>query len=366
MNKSTLAGQIKSQQGDYSIHVGEGILDKIYNLSKNEINNSRIFLISDIKVFSGLGTNIIKAFESNSIKVESLSIELDESKKNLSTVDKIYGWLHEKGAERSDFIFSLGGGVTTDLIGYVAATWLRGIKLIHIPTTLASMVDASIGGKTAVNLTQGKNLIGAFHQPNLIVMDTKSLSTLNQKEMNSGWAEAIKHSLLFDNNLFEKFKNHSSELLNKGEPFFTDIIKRSVEIKAEIVSKDEFETGTDRIKLNFGHTIGHALETATSYNSLLHGEAVSIGMVVASKISSALSYSDDNLTNEIQNILDEYNLPTRIPKNIDLDDLYTIAKSDKKVRAGKINWVLLKKIGESVIVNDVPKEIVMDSLRSSQ
>ena len=132
------------------------------------------------------------------------------------------------------------------------------------------------------------------------------------------------------------------------------------------VSIDEFESGTDRIKLNFGHTIGHALETATSYNSLLHGEAVSIGMVVASKISSALSYSDDNLTNEIQNILDVYNLPTRIPKNIDLDDLYTIAKSDKKVRAGKINWVLLKKIGESVIVNDVPKEIVIDSLRSSQ
>jgi 3-dehydroquinate synthase len=366
MNNSTIAGQIKSQQGDYSIHVGEGILDKIYSLSKNEINNSKVFLISDIKVFSGPGTNIIKTFESNSIKVESLSVELSEAKKTLSSVDKIYQWLHEKGAERSDIIFSLGGGVTTDLVGYAAATWLRGVRLIHIPTTLASMVDASIGGKTAVNLKQGKNLIGAFHQPKLIIMDTKSLSTLKQREMNSGWAEALKHSFLFDKDLFNIFKNNPSKLINRDEPFFTEAIKRSVEIKAEIVSKDEYETGNDRIKLNFGHTIGHALESATSYDSLLHGEAVSIGMVVAANISSALSYCEENLVVEIKNILESYNLPTRVPENINLDNLYAIAKSDKKVRAGKINWVLLKEVGESKIVDDVPDQVVIDSLKASQ
>ncbi len=366
MNNSMLAGQIKSQQGDYDIYTGEGILEKIYILSENEITNSRIFLISDIKVFSNIGTNIIKTFESNAIKVESLSIELGETKKDLSTVTKIYEWLHEKGVERSDIIFSLGGGVATDLVGYVAATWLRGIKLIHIPTTLASMVDASIGGKTAVNLKQGKNLVGAFYQPKLIIMDTESLSTLPEREMNSGWAEALKHSFLFDENLFDKFNNNSAKLLDKKEPIFSEIIRRSVEIKANIVSKDEYETGEDRIRLNFGHTIGHALETYTSYTNLLHGEAVSIGMVVAAKISSSLSYCDESLVNKIEKILKAYNLPTRIPEGIDLDSLYNIAKSDKKVKSGKINWILLEDIGISKIVKNVPDQVVIDSLKSSQ
>ncbi|MBM01213.1 MAG: 3-dehydroquinate synthase [Chloroflexi bacterium] len=366
MSKSMLAGQIKSQQGDYNIYAGEGILDKIFSLSENEITNSRIFLISDLKVFSNIGTNIIKTFESNSIKVESLSIELDESKKDLSTVTKIYEWLHEKGAERSDIIFSLGGGVATDLVGYVAATWLRGIKLIHIPTTLASMVDASIGGKTAVNLKQGKNLVGAFYQPKLIIMDTESLVTLPQREMNSGWAEALKHSLLFDKDLFDKFNNNSAKLLKKEDPIFSEIIRRSVEIKANIVSKDEYETGEDRIRLNFGHTIGHALETYTSYTDLLHGEAVSIGMVVATKISSSLSYCGENLVNKIEKLLNIYNLPTRIPEGIDLNNLYNIAKSDKKVKSGKINWILLEEVGKSKIINDVPDQVVIDSLTNSQ
>ena len=216
MNNSTLASQIKSQQGDYSIHVGEGILNKIYNLSKNEINNSRVFLISDIKVFSGIGTNIIKTFESNSIKVESLSIELDETKKTLSTVDRIYEWLHKKGAERSDIIFSLGGGVTTDLIGYVAATWLRGIRLIHIPTTLASMVDASIGGKTAVNLNLGKNLIGTFHQPDLVIADILTLKSLPKREMICGYAEILKHALILDKKFFNWLNKKGKEIINSS------------------------------------------------------------------------------------------------------------------------------------------------------
>ena len=345
-------------------------ISKNYNQISKDIeklqSDKKLLYLFDKNISQEIRNKVISSLKFSGCKVYEIEFIGNKKNKSLKAVLKIIDFMISKGFTRKSIILSMGGGVLGDLSALAASLYMRGILYFHIPTTMTSMVDSSIGGKTAVNLTQGKNLIGAFHQPNLIVMDTKSLSTLNQKEMNSGWAEAIKHSLLFDNKLFEKFKNHSSELLNKGEPFFTDIIKRSVEIKAEIVSKDEFETGTDRIKLNFGHTIGHALETATSYNSLLHGEAVSIGMVVASKISSALSYSGDNLTNEIQNILEVYNLPTRIPENIDLDNLYTIAKSDKKVRAGKINWVLLKKIGESVIVNDVPKEIVMDSLRSSQ
>ena len=366
MNNSNIASEIKSTQGNYKVYVGDSLFNEIFTLTKKEISNGRAFLVSDEKIFSNLTTKVIKNLEKNGIKAESLTLDIDESKKNLLTVNSVYKWLHKRGVERSDILISIGGGVVTDLVGYVAATWLRGIKIIHIPTTLAAMVDASIGGKTAVNLENGKNLIGAFHHPKLIIMDTTTLLSLPEREMNSGWAEAIKHAFLFDKDLLNKFNNFSKSILAKEESIFTEVIKRNVEIKASVVAKDEFETGQDRIRLNFGHTIGHALEAITNYNTLLHGEAVSIGMVVASVISSMLTISENNLTNEIKETLGKYNLPTKIPKNIDLNDLYDICKSDKKVKNGRINWVLLKSSEESIIYDDVSDKIVIQALKGCQ
>ena len=227
------------------------------------------------------------------------------------------------------------------------------------------MVDASIGGKTGVNFKHGKNLIGAFKQPLFIAMDTKSLETLQSRELNSGWAEAIKHAFLFDIELLKKFQEKRDEIISKKDPVFTEIIKRSVQIKAEIVSKDEFEKGSDRIKLNFGHTIGHSLEGLTQYGKLLHGEAVSIGMVVAANISKNLKLISNDTKNEIVSTLNQYELPTNLTKEVNIKDLFVNTKNDKKVRNGKINWVLLKDIGSPIIRDDVPDSIVMDSIKET-
>ena len=360
-----LASIIKSTQGDYPIFVGNNFKKDLAKFIKNKYDPKRIFLISDSKVFSSETINLINELENSNIKCESLSIDINETKKNLDTCTYIYDWLLSVGSERNSILISIGGGVTTDLVGFVASSWLRGLNVIHFPTSLAAMVDASIGGKTGVNFKHGKNLIGAFKQPLLIAMDTKSLETLKERELNSGWDEAIKHAFLFDKELLKKFQMQSNDIISKKDPIFTEIIKRSVQIKAEIVSKDEFEKGTDRIKLNFGHTIGHSLEGLTEYGKLLHGEAVSIGMVVATNISKNLNLISNDIKNEIISTLNQYGLPTNLTKGIDIKDLFDNTKNDKKVKNGKINWVLLKDIGSPVIKDDVPDSIVMDSIRET-
>ena len=360
-----LASIIKSTQGDYPIFVGNNFKKDLAKYIKNNYDPKRIFLISDSKVFASETINLINELENSNIKCESLSIDINETKKNLDTCAYIYDWLLSAGSERNSFLISIGGGVTTDLVGFVASSWLRGLNVIHFPTSLAAMVDASIGGKTGVNFKHGKNLIGAFKQPLLIAMDTKSLETLKERELNSGWAEAIKHAFLFDKGLLKKFQIQSKDIISKKDPVFTEIIKRSVQIKAEIVSKDEFEKGTDRIKLNFGHTIGHSLEGLTEYGKLLHGEAVSIGMVVATNISKNLNLISNDTKNEIISTLNQYGLPINLTKGIDIKDLIDNTKNDKKVKNGKINWVLLKDIGSPVIKDDVPDSIVMDSIQET-
>ena len=360
-----LASIIKSTQGDYPIFVGNNFKKDLAKYIKNNYDPKRIFLISDSKVFASETINLINELENSNIKCESLSIDINETKKNLDTCTYIYDWLLSVGSERNSILISIGGGVTTDLVGFVASSWLRGLNVIHFPTSLAAMVDASIGGKTGVNFKHGKNLIGAFKQPLLIAMDTKSLETLKERELNSGWAEAIKHAFLFDKGLLKKFQMQSKDIISKKDPVFTEIIKRSVQIKAEIVSKDEFEKGTDRIKLNFGHTIGHSLEGLTEYGKLLHGEAVSIGMVVATNISKNLNLISNDTKNEIISTLNQYGLPINLTKGIDIKDLLDNTKNDKKVKNGKINWVLLKDIGSPVIKDDVPDSIVMDSIQET-
>ena len=360
-----LASIIKSTQGDYPIFVGNNFKKDLAKFIKNKYAPRRIFVISDSKVFASEAISLINELENSDIKCESLSIDINETKKNLNTCTSIYDWLLSAGSERNSILISIGGGVTTDLVGFVASSWLRGLNVIHFPTSLAAMVDASIGGKTGVNFKHGKNLIGAFKQPLLIAMDTSSLETLKERELNSGWAEAIKHAFLFDKELLKKFQMQSRDIISKKDPVFTEIIKRSVQIKAEIVSKDEFEKDNDRIKLNFGHTIGHSLEGLTKYGKLLHGEAVSIGMVVAANISKNLKLISNDIKDEIISTLNRYSLPTNITKGIDIKDLFNNTKNDKKVKNGKINWVLLKDIGNPIIKDDVPDSIVMDSIKES-
>ena len=242
-----------------------------------------------------------------------------------------------------------------DLAGFVAATFLRGIPYAQVPTTLLAMMDASIGGKTAVDLPQGKNLVGAFYQPKFVLADVSALRTLPERELNSGWAEALKHGLIMDESLLSTFESQRESIRSLEPEIATDVIRRSMAIKAAVVSKDEKETLGIRVLLNYGHTIGHGLEAATGYSQYLHGEAVSVGMMGAASIGCDVGLMPVTDVERQRSVLADYGLPLHA-RGVDPDRVLDAMRSDKKTAAGAIRWVLLDGIGSATTRNDVPPE----------
>ncbi len=359
-NPSTI---VNTSQGSYRVIVGRGVIDDLgIELSKTG-QTGRAFLIADEVMFANPVRRAHEALERGGFKTHVLALELGEFNKNLDTVHTVYKWLAELHVERNDIVVAMGGGVTGDLVGYAAATWLRGVAIVHVPTSLAAMVDSSIGGKTGVNLPTGKNLIGAFHQPKLVVQDIEHLKTLPPREMAAGWAEAIKHGLILDSRLLDKFESMAKQMntLEGEEP--VNAIRRSVAIKGQVISSDEFETGNQRVLLNYGHTIGHAIETVTGYETFLHGEAVAIGMTVAAGIAHRIGLVKSDLVDRQKHILESFNLPTTA-NSLDVNALISATKSDKKSRDGTIRWVLLEGPGKATTRENIPDAVVLDSLRS--
>jgi 3-dehydroquinate synthase len=300
--------------------------------------------------------------EAAGIPTHQFFIPPGEQNKTLETAQHIYTWLAEHKAERGHLIVALGGGVVGDLAGFVAATYLRGMPFAQVPTSLLAMMDAAIGGKTAVDLPQGKNLVGAFYQPKFVLSDVSTLTSLPQRELTSGWAEALKHGLILDEELLSTFENQSKEILALEPEIATDVIRRSAAIKANIVSQDERETLGIRVLLNYGHTIGHGIETATGYGTYLHGEAVSIGMMGSAYIGEALGMMSSEEVARQRAILESYGLPLHC-HGVDMEAVRNAMMSDKKVASGTIRWVLLDGIGKAVTRNDVPQELVQETLR---
>ena len=257
----------------------------------------------------------------------------------------------------------MGGGVVGDLAGYAAATYLRGLPFAQVPTTLLAMVDASVGGKTGVDLPQGKNLVGAFHQPRFVLSDVATLRTLPERTRTEGWAEIIKHALAFEGGLLTDLETHSAALLELEPERATDAIRESVAIKANVVSRDEHETLGERILLNYGHTLGHALESVTGYDRFLHGEAVSVGMMAAGQIAADLGMLPPGDLERQRRLLTSYGLPTTAP-GVDAGALRSAMLSDKKVRRGRIRWVLLNGIGRAMVRTDVADTCVDDAIRA--
>ena len=264
-------------------------------------------------------------------------------------------------AERRHLIVAVGGGVIGDMAGFVAATYLRGMPFVQVPTTLLAMMDASIGGKVAVDLPQGKNLVGAFYQPKFVLSDVETLVSLPERELNSGWAEAIKHGLILDEDLLGIFENRVNEVRSLDRDIATEIIRKSVAIKANVVSRDERETLGIRILLNYGHTIGHAIESSTGYTKYLHGEAVSIGMMAAAKIGQFAGVLREEEVIRQENVLKAYGLPVRA-QGLDAKEIIEATTSDKKTSDGIINWVLLKGLGNAVTNNKIPINYVLDAV----
>jgi 3-dehydroquinate synthase len=276
--------------------------------------------------------------------------------KTLDTVSHIYDWLVDCRVERGDVVVAVGGGVITDMVGFVAATFLRGLSLVQVPTSLIAMTDAAVGGKTAVNHPKAKNLIGAFYQPRLVLADVQALTTLPERELTCGWAEVIKHGLVLDGELNAFLEKNAKKLVKLDPEASTEAVRRSVAVKARIVSEDEKEQGR-RMLLNYGHTIGHGLEAATNYGRFLHGEAICVGMVGAAMLSEALGVLPPEVVKQHRDILKMFGLPISCV-DVDVKAVMKAMELDKKVKGKAVRWVLLEGIGQPVIRQDVAKQVV--------
>ena len=356
-----LASTVRTSQGDYPIWVGWGILDELGQRLKGILSPGAAYIISDEHV-SEHARRAQLALEAVSVPTRIFLMPSGEQHKTLETVQHVYTWLADQKAERGHIIVAVGGGVVGDLAGLVAATYLRGMPFAQVPTSLLAMMDAAIGGKVAVDLPQGKNLVGAFYQPKFVLSDVSTLQTLPQRELTSGWAEAIKHGLILDKDLLDSFERDKDDILSLQRDATTDIIRRSVAVKADIVSQDERETLGIRILLNYGHTLGHAIEAAGGYGNLLHGEAVSVGMMGAAYIGNAMGMMSDAEVERQRAILESYGLPLTCGE-INIEAINNAMLSDKKTAGRAIRWVLLDGIGNATTRNDVPSEMIQQIIQ---
>jgi 3-dehydroquinate synthase len=280
-----------------------------------------------------------------------------ERHKTLDSAARIFEALAALGADRDSIVIALGGGVIGDLAGFAAATWMRGIRLLQMPTTLLAMVDSSVGGKTGVNLASGKNLVGAFHQPLAVIADTATLASLPDRERRAGLAEVVKYGAIGDAAFFAWLELHAAALDAQEAPAVAQAIVTACRHKAAIVARDEREQG-ERALLNFGHSFGHALETATGYQRWLHGEAVAIGMVLAARLSAQLGRAPPGDGERLSALLQAFGLPVALPRELDADALLGPMRLDKKSRDGRLHLVLWRGIGRAEVVADVPEDAI--------
>ncbi len=352
----------------YDILIGEDLLERAGELVSAALkatsgSSSRLAIISTARVFDLYGAELRSSLRRAGFAVSVHLIGDGERYKTLRTVERLYGELAEHHLDRASAILALGGGVVGDIAGFVAATFLRGIAYVQVPTTLLAAIDSSVGGKTGVNLPQGKNLVGAFHQPRLVLADVSTLRTLPRREMAAGLCEALKYGVIRDAALFEWIVTHRQALREGEATALVPMIRRCCEIKADIVQRDERESGLRRI-LNFGHTFGHALEAVTGYRRLRHGEAVGYGMIMAARLAVRLGFLSDE---EAERIHQAVSACGRFPSIADLDpeDVLAAMRHDKKVRAGRLTFVLPERIGRVVVRDDVPLRLVRTVLRES-
>ena len=345
----------------YEVTLEAGILNNISEeLFKIGINKKRkILVISNAEISNLYGKNFLTNLKDNNFHAQIFLIKAGEAHKNLKTLSDIYDAAFEFGLDRNSLIIALGGGIVGDITGLAAATWLRGVDYIQIPTTLLSMVDSSVGGKTAVNHPKGKNLIGTFNQPKAVYIDPETLKTLPPREFNAGMAEVIKYGVIKDRGLFEFLEDEKNkvDLINLENQSLIKIINSSIKTKSQIVSQDEQEHGVRAI-LNYGHSFGHVIENLCGYGKYLHGEAISIGMRIAGEIAIEKGLWSKEQSSRQNNLIKKYGLPTQIPK-IKKKEVLNILMGDKKVRDGKMRFVLPKQIGKVDIYDDIEDSLFL-------
>ncbi|NNM59933.1 MAG: 3-dehydroquinate synthase [Legionellales bacterium] len=340
----TLAVNTKNES--YPLYIGQGLLSDTALINQH-ISGNQVLVVTNPSIASFYLEPFLANFKSK--QCDYLLLPEGETAKNLSTWGTIIDSLMLKKHLRSTTLIALGGGVVGDMTGFAAACYQRGVGLLQVPTTLLAQVDSSIGGKTGVNHALGKNMIGAFYPPKAVFIDIDTLSTLPRRELAAGFAEVIKHGLIADAAFFDWLETHQSKLLTLNPEALLTAIKRSCEIKAAIVSQDEYERTGQRVLLNFGHTFGHAIETVTNYNLYLHGEAVAIGMVLACQLSEKLGYIDSAFTQRVVALLTAFQLPTQLPPDLSLQDLTEEMQRDKKRTDAGLMFIVLEKPGKAVL-----------------
>ncbi|MDA0347423.1 MAG: 3-dehydroquinate synthase [Verrucomicrobia bacterium] len=334
---------------------GAGVLERASTLTENKRKCAFV-------VDSGFGEMQPTFLASMKLLGPVLLLEAGETTKSISQLARIYDFLADHKLDRSSCLFAVGGGVIGDLAGFAAASYLRGIDFYQVPTTLLSMVDSSVGGKTGININAGKNLVGAFFQPQGVYSSTGFLTTLPKRDFNSGMAEIIKHGMLYDLSLFERLEQ--LDVLHAEHPELPDIIRRNCEIKAAVVQADEKEQASSegRALLNLGHTFGHAIENVSGYGEYMHGEAIAIGLVMAGELSLRLGNLSQQDVERIQTLISRYSLPTKLEAPLAVNDLLAAMLRDKKVDRGTLRFVGMKSIGQAYTIPEVETELVVEIL----
>lgn len=343
ISMNTFETKISTSRGESRIVVGNGLLAQVGAIAAEAVMGRRVLIVTDENVRPLYLAPVEASLVASGFSVESMTVPPGETSKSVEHLTALWSAFNAFGLTRSDLVVALGGGVVGDLAGFAAATYLRGCAIIQVPTTLLAQVDSSIGGKTGIDLPFGKNLAGAFHQPKVIVADPRVLLTLPDFRFAEGMAEVVKYGCIYDEALFARIEAFADHLDDEGERFA--IITRCMQLKADVVNRDVLDTG-ERMILNFGHTVGHAIEHTMGYGRISHGEAVAIGMVVATRIGERVGRTPAGTTDRLATLLKRLSLP--IATELTVDDIFQTLLSDKKKLANAIHFILLERVGHAV------------------
>ncbi|WP_237446428.1 3-dehydroquinate synthase [Shimazuella alba] len=355
--------RVQTKSRPYSVFVGIDLLTQLpILLLRHEVQTKqKLFLVTDSHVYPLYANGILGSLQAAGYDVHIAVIPAGEKSKSLETLDQLYSDAIKAGLDRSSVVLALGGGVVGDLAGFFAASFMRGIPFVQIPTTLLAH-DSSIGGKVGINHKLGKNYMGAFHQPLFVLFDVKFLASLPERELVSGFAEVVKHAFIWDKQFVAWLEGNNKALMQRDLPILEEAIYQGCKVKISVVSDDERENGIRAI-LNYGHTIGHALESVSEYQFYTHGEAISIGMVGAAMLSVDVLDAPSSLIQDTETLLRKFSLPTRIENNWSDEALLQVMKRDKKAKLGNYTFVLSEEVGKTQVVNGISEAKIREVLQ---